>query len=162
MATDEQARLAALRRYRILDTEPEQRFDDLTNLASQICDTPISLITLIDSDRQWFKSAFGMGQVCETSRDISFCGHAILRGDIMVVPDALEDQRFADNPLVTGTPNIRFYAGAPLLMATGYALGTLCIIDTRPRGLDATDLAILSTLRQLVVQQLERGEMPDE
>jgi len=162
MPPNEAERIAALYSLLILDTPPEQRFDKIVEFAAREFDAPIALITLVDHERQWFKSAFGMGQVCETSRDISFCGHAILRGDIMVVPDALEDQRFADNPLVTGPPNIRFYAGAPLLMANGYALGTLCIIDTRPRGLDATDLAILSTLRQLVVQQLERGEMPDE
>jgi GAF domain-containing protein len=159
---NEAERIAALYSLLILDTPPELRFDKIVEFAAREFDAPIALITLVDQDRQWFKSSVGMGEVCETARDISFCGHAILRGDILVVPDALQDPRFADNPLVIGPPQLRFYAGAPLLMPNGYALGTLCVIDTRPRDFDQTDLAILSTLRQLVVQQLERGEMPDE
>lgn len=161
MAIDEQARLAALRRYRILDTEPEQRFDDLTMLASQICDTPMSLITLIDSDRQWFKSRVGLG-VAETSRSVAFCAHAIHQPDIMQVPDATSDARFRDNPFVTGEPNIRFYAGAPLITPDGYALGTLCVIDVRPRHLSDAQLRALDALRRQVESQLELRQNLDE
>lgn len=159
---NEAERIAALYSLLILDTPPEQRFDTIVEFASREFDAPIALISLLDHERQWFKSAVGLGAVCETARDISFCGHAIMRGDIMVVPDALQDARFADNPLVTGAPGVRFYAGAPLLLPNGYALGTLCVIDTRPRDFDATDMAILSTLRQLVVQQLTSGEAAGE
>jgi len=159
---NEAERIAALYSLLILDTPPEQRFDSIVEFASREFDAPIALISLLDHERQWFKSAIGLGSVCETSRDISFCGHAIMRGDIMVVPDALQDARFADNPLVTGPPGIRFYAGAPLLLPNGYALGTLCVIDTQPRDFDATDMAILSSLRQLVVQQLTGAEAAGE
>ena len=161
MATDEQARLAALRRYRILDTEPEQRFDDLTLLASQICDTPISLITLIDSDRQWFKSRVGL-DVEETSRGVAFCAHAIRQPGIMQVSDAATDARFRDNPFVTGEPNIRFYAGAPLITPDGHALGTLCVIDVKPRRLNEGQLRALDALRRQVESQLELKRNIDE
>jgi len=161
MATDEQARLAALHRYRILDTEPEQRFDDLTLLASQICDTPISLITLIDSDRQWFKSKVGL-DVDETSRGVAFCTHAIRQPGIMQVPDATGDARFRDNPFVTGEPNIRFYAGAPLVTPEGHALGTLCVIDVKPRTLSDGQLRALDALRRQVESQLELKRNLDE
>lgn len=161
MATDEQARLAALRRYRILDTEPEQRFDDLTFLASQICDTPVSLITLIDSDRQWFKSRVGLS-VAETSRSVAFCTHAIQQRDLMQVPDATTDARFRDNPFVTGQPNIRFYAGAPLVTPDGHALGTLCVIDIRPRRLSEAQLRALEALRRQAEGQLELRRNLDE
>lgn len=155
IATDEQARLAALRRYRILDTEPEQRFDDLTMLASQICETPMSLITLIDSDRQWFKSKVGLG-IDETERSVAFCTHAIQQpASIMQVPDAARDARFRDNPFVTGEPNIRFYAGAPLVTPDGFALGTLCVIDVKPRTLSEAQLRALDALRRQVEAQLE-------
>lgn len=156
MATDEQARLAALRRYRILDTDPEQRFDDLTLLASQICDTPISLITLIDSDRQWFKSRVGL-DLAETQRSVAFCAHAIQRPGIMQVADAADDARFRDNPFVTGDPNIRFYAGAPLVTPDGHALGTLCVLDVKPRRLSEAKLQALDALRRQVEAQLELG-----
>lgn len=161
MATDEPARLAALHRYRILDTEPEQRFDDLTLLASQICDTPISLITLIDSDRQWFKSRIGL-DVDETSRGVAFCAHAINQPGIMQVPDATGDARFRDNPFVTGEPNIRFYAGAPIVTPDGQALGTLCVIDVKPRTLSEGQLRALDALRRQVESQLELKRNIDE
>lgn len=159
MVIDESARLSALHRYRILDTEPEQRFDDLTLLASQICDTPMSLITLIDSHRQWFKSRVGL-DVAETSRGVAFCTHAIQQPAIMQVPDATNDARFRDNPFVTGQPNIRFYAGAPLITPDGHALGTLCVMDVRPRTLSPDQLKALDALRRQVQAQLElRGNL---
>ena len=151
---NEAERLAALYALLILDTPREERFDKIVDFAASEFDVPIALISLLDSDRQWFKSSVGL-EACETGRDVSFCGHAIMRGDIMVVPDALADRRFADNPLVAGPPHIRFYAGAPLLLPGGYALGTLCLIDTRPRQLDDIEMAILSTLRGLVMQELQ-------
>jgi GAF domain-containing protein len=157
---NEAERIAALYALLILDTPREERFDRVVEFAAAEFDVPIALITLLDSDRQWFKSCVGL-TACETGRDVSFCGHATLRAEIMVVPDALADPRFADNPLVTGPPHIRFYAGAPLLLPNGYALGTLCIIDTRPRQLDDVELAILSTLRGLVMQELQSAQPED-
>jgi GAF domain-containing protein len=154
---NEAGRIAALYAMLLLDTPREERFDRIVEFAAREFDVPIALISLIDSERQWFKAAVGLGEVCETGRDISFCGHAIMRSDIMVVPDALADARFADNPLVTGAPHIRFYAGAPLILRNGYALGTLCLIDTRPRQMDDVEMAILSTLRGLLMQELEGG-----
>jgi len=154
---NEAGRIAALYAMLLVDTPREERFDKIVEFAAREFDVPIALISLIDSERQWFKAAVGLGDVCETGRDISFCGHAIMRSNIMVVPDALEDRRFADNPLVTGAPHIRFYAGAPLIMQSGYALGTLCLIDTKPRTLDDVEMAILSTLRSLLIQELEAG-----
>jgi GAF domain-containing protein len=150
---NEKERLAALFELLLLDTPPEQRFDTIVEFAASEFDVPICLITLLDRERQWFKARVGL-DACSTARDISFCGHAILHNDVMVVPDALDDPRFFDNPLVTSDPHIRFYAGAPLTMPSGHALGTLCIIDTRPRTLDAVELAILSTLRDLLVKEL--------
>ncbi len=150
----EPERLEALQRYEILDTESEQRFDDLTLLAKHICDAPIALISFVDAERQWFKSRIGL-TASQTPRAVSFCGHAILEEDVMVVPDAAADARFADNPMVTGEPGIRFYAGAPLLTSTGHALGTLCVIDRKPRELTEEQLEALRTLARQVVAQLE-------
>jgi GAF domain-containing protein len=150
---NEHERLAALYELLLLDTPPEQRFDTIVEFAASEFDVPICLITLLDHDRQWFKARVGL-DVCYTGRDISFCGHAILQHDVLVIDDAAADPRFADNPLVTSDPLIRFYAGAPLILPTGYAVGTLCIIDTRPRTLDAIELSILSSLRDLLVMEL--------
>jgi PAS domain-containing protein len=151
---NESERLGALQRYEILDTEPEQKFDDLTLLASHICQSPIALISLVDAERQWFKAKVGL-TTSETPRSISFCGHAILGEDVMVVPDAAADARFSDSPLVTGEPNVRFYAGAPLLTPEGHALGTLCVLDRVPRELTAAQLEALRALARQVVAQLE-------
>jgi len=159
---DEQARLAALRRYRILDTAPEEAFDDLTLLASYICGTPMALITLIDEERQWFKSQRGLGNLRETERSVAFCTHAITQADILEVPDTREDDRFRQNPFVTGQPHIRFYAGAPLITPDGHALGTLCVIDTEPRRLSPDQRRALDALRHQAQAQLELRRRLDD
>jgi GAF domain-containing protein len=133
----EQARLKALHSYRILDTDPEKAFDDLTILASHICETPIALITLIDSDRQWFKSRVGV-DITETPREVAFCNVAIQQPDLFIVPDATKDARFSSNPFVVSDPKIRFYAGAPISSSDGHPLGTLCVVDMVPRKLTAS------------------------
>jgi GAF domain-containing protein len=151
---DERRRLEVLWQYDILDTIPEQVFDDLTELAASICEAPIALITLVDEKRQWFKSKVGVS-VTETSRDISFCGHAILHRELFIVPDAARDARFAHNPLVLTEPQIRFYAGAPLITPDGHALGTLCVIDKVPRTLRPDQKRALQILSRHVMTQLE-------
>ena len=154
MSTPEERRLASLQLYQILDTAQERVFDDLTQLASTLCDAPISLISIVDRERQWFKSRHGL-PVSETPRDQAFCAHAIKDTQIMIVEDAMADARFFDNPLVTGDPEIRFYAGAPLIIQSGDCLGTLCVIDREPRTLSALQQKSLSILRDAVVAQLE-------
>ena len=150
----EKKRLKVLWQYDVLDTIPEALFDDLTELAAGICEAPIALISLVDEKRQWFKSKFGI-TVSETSRDVSFCAHAIQQPDLFIVPDATQDVRFASNPLVTSDPKIRFYAGAPLTTPDGYALGTLCVIDKVPRELRSEQKHALRILARHVVSQLE-------
>lgn len=145
---DEDQRLAALRKLGLLDTPAEQRFDWLVEFASTQLDMPIAVVSLVDDQRQWFKARVGL-QASETPRHISFCAHAIASDDIFIVEDARADARFADNPLVTGGPHIRFYAGAPLKAPDGHRVGTLCVIDTRPRKLAAHELEALEALRQL-------------
>ena len=148
-------RLQALREYSILDTLPEQDFDDITKIASEICQTPISLITLIDSNRQWFKSNHGLN-VRETPRDYAFCAHAINNPyEILTVKDSREDDRFANNPLITGYPNVIFYAGIPLVNPAGFSLGTICVIDNEPRELTLNQLESLRALSRQVVNLFE-------
>lgn len=151
---NEAKRLKVLWQYEILDTVPEVVFDDLAELAGDICETPFSIISLVDESRQWFKAKLGIN-ASETSRDISFCAHAILQPDLFIVPDTTKDERFQDNPLVTGDPHIRFYAGAPLVTPDGYALGTLCILDRVPRELKESQRKALRVLARMAVTQLE-------
>lgn len=150
---DESTRLDTLRALDILDTLPEERFDRLTRLAKRLFDVPIALVSLVDTDRQWFKSCVGL-PVSETSRDISFCGHAILGDGILMIPDTLLDERFHDNPLVTDEPNLRFYAGYPLRVPNGSRLGTLCLLDVEPRCLSAEDRELLRDLALMAEQEL--------
>jgi hypothetical protein len=151
---NEKKRLKVLWQYEVLDTVPEELFDDLTELAARICEAPIALISLVDEKRQWFKSKVGVS-VTETSRDLSFCAYAITQADLYIVPDATRDERFASNPLVTSEPKIRFYAGSPLITPDGYALGTLCVIDKVPRELRPEQKQALRILARHVVSQLE-------
>ncbi len=150
---NEVERLAELRRHEILDTPDEPEYGDITFLAAQICGTPAALISFVDSDRQWFKARVGV-ETRQTPRDISFCAHAINHPGLMIVPDATADERFADNPLVTVDPKIRFYAGAPLVTPRGYALGTLCVIDQEPRELAPNQKRALGALARHVIALL--------
>lgn len=153
---DEDRRLEALYRYNLLDSPPEAAFDTITRVLSRLLDVPIALVTLVDRDRQWFKSRVGMEDVAETPRSHAFCAHTIMRDDVFLVPDAAADPRFSDNPLVTGPPYIRFYAGAPLVTDEGFRLGSLCAIDHRPRrGLSDEQLDDLVDLAELVLDQIE-------
>ena len=154
LPANEVERLRALRSYKILDTKPEERFDELTQLAALICDVPISLISLIDSDRQWFKSRFGL-DLQETPRAQAFCTHAIMQPEMFVVPDAAKDERFAQNPFVTGDTHIRFYAGAPLAARDGHLLGTLCVMDRQPHTLTDAQTKALEILSHLVIANIE-------
>src|SRR6266550_4676796 len=151
---NEKQRLKVLWQYSVLDTMPEEIFDDLTELAARICEAPVAMITLVDEDRQWFKAKVGVS-INETSRDISFCAHAITQPGLFIVPDATRDERFAQNPLVKSDPKVRFYAGAPLVSPDGYALGTLCVIDKVPRELPPEQKQALRILVRRVVTHLE-------
>ena len=149
---NEHSRLETLRSLNILDTLPEEQFDRLTRMAKRMFGVPIALVSFVDENRQWFKSCVGLG-ANETSREISFCGHAILGNGVFVIPNAIEDQRFADNPLVLNDPNIRFYAGYPLSL-NGHKLGTLCIIDKMPRSFEKEDIETLRDLASTVEREL--------
>lgn len=151
---NEKQRLKVLWQYDVLDSVPEEVFDDLTELAARICGAPIALLSLVDENRQWFKSRVGV-TVNETTRDISFCAHAIMQEGLFIVPDATRDARFEHNPLVTEEPKIRFYAGAPLVTPDGHALGTLCVIDKIPRELSPDQKQALRVLARHVMTQLE-------
>ena len=152
---DEGTRLNALRGLCILDTGPDERFDSYTRIASSLFDVPIALVSLVDSDRQWFKSRQGL-EVTETPREMAFCAHAILHDSVFVVNDAIQDPRFADNPLVTGEPHVRFYAGVPLKLADGNRVGTLCLIDHRPREIDAAKLVLLRDLGKMLQNEFAK------
>lgn len=152
---NEAERLAALRAYHILDTAGEQVYDDMTAVAAYLCDAPIAMISLVDQCRQWFKSKIGITE-SETPRDVAFCAHAILKSDPLVVEDALADRRFADSTLVTGEPYVRFYAGFPLVTPEGFALGTLCVADRKPRQLSEKQMEAMGALTRQVVALLEQ------
>ena len=155
---NERQRLKTLRDMKLLDTPPEERFDRVTRLAKQVFDTPIALVSLVDADRQWFKSRQGL-DATETPRDISFCGHAILDDKVMVISDATDDDRFCDNPLVCGDPNIRFYAGYPLAAPDGSRVGTLCVIDEKPRDISAEQVRLLRELGRMVEEEMIKASV---
>jgi GAF domain-containing protein len=150
---DEEQRIASLRELKILDTEPEERFDRVTRIAAALFDVPMALISLVDEDRQWFKSCVGL-ETKETPRDAAFCAHVVYNREPMIVADTLQDARFADNPLVIDEPRIRFYAGYPLIIEGGSCIGTLCLLDTRPRSLEGPDLERLHDLADIALQEL--------
>ena len=150
----EELRLKSLNSLSILDTFPEKDFDELVEIASQICGTPAALISLVDEKRQWFKAKKGVS-ISETSRDIAFCSHAILKNEVLVVEDATKDPRFSDNPLVTGEYKIQFYAGAPLMSPDGFPIGTVCVIDSNPNKLTPIQISALTALSNQVTRLLE-------
>jgi len=151
---NESERLAALARYRVLDTSAEQRYDDIARLAAFLCRSPISTVTFVDRDRQWFKAQVGM-PTNETPREHAFCAHTILTPNVMVVEDATRDERFHDSPLVVGEPHVRFYAGAPLITSDHHQIGSLCVIDREPRTLSPAECSALEALARLVIGELE-------
>ena len=150
---NEDSRLDTLLALKVLDTPPEERFDRLTRMAKQLFDVPIAVVSLVDKDRQWFKSCVGL-DVSETPRNISFCGHAILSDELFIIPDTFQDERFADNPLVFNEPKIRFYAGCPLKSLNGHNLGTFCIIDNKPKNLDKDEIASFKDLAFMAEREL--------
>jgi GAF domain-containing protein len=150
---DEQERIAALRELRILDTDPEPRFDRVTRLAAALFDVPMAVISLIDEKRQWFKSCLGL-TAKESPRDEAFCAHVVFSREPMIVADTFHDDRFADNPFVVGHPRIRFYAGYPLILGDGSCIGTLCLLDTRPRSPEQIDLSQLRDLADIALQEI--------
>jgi anti-anti-sigma factor len=154
LPANEATRIQALHQYDLLDTPSEEAFDELTRLAAYICGTPIALVSLVDTNRQWFKSKVGLEEL-ETPRDIAFCAHTILQPDVFIVQDALADQRFAQSPLVTDGPQVRFYAGVPLISADGHAVGALCVNDNMPRDLHPDQVEALRTLGRQVMAQME-------
>jgi GAF domain-containing protein len=155
---NEAERLHALRTLKILDTAHEERFDRVTRMAKRMFGVSVSLVSLVDEDRQWFKSSQGL-EATETPRDISFCGHAINQNGLFIIPDAIEDVRFADNPLVTDAPNIRFYAGYPLEIREGLKIGTLCLIDQKPRVMDEEDQQLFKDLGAMVEQEVKSRQL---
>jgi GAF domain-containing protein len=151
---DEDRRLAATRALGLWETPPEERFDRVTRVVAALFDVPIALIALMERDREWFKSCWGL-EIRDVARDDSFCSHAIFEREPLVVSNALLDERFADNPYVTGYPGVRFYAGHPLILSNGCCVGTLCILDTKPRRLDDAGLALLRDMAQFAIRELE-------
>lgn len=161
ISVDEDYRLDVLSRYAILDTMAEEGFDRITKLASQLLQTPIALVSLIDKNRQWFKSCFGFSGT-ETSREVSFCAHAIYRTEPLIIHDATKDPRFAENPYVMADPHVRFYAGIPLVVSEGVALGTLCVIDMKPRLVKPSELDVLKNLAAVICDELALNKLIKE
>ena len=158
LPADEEQRVQALVNTGLLDSAEEKRFERLTKLAQQVLHVPVALVSLVDSHRQWFKSRQGL-EVHETSRDVSFCAHAILGKEILEIEDARADPRFADNPLVIGPPHIRFYAGAPLSTQEGYRIGTLCVVGDKPRRLSSEERSILRSLADCVEAEIHNIDL---
>ena len=154
---NENERLNVLHALNLLDTPPEEVFDRITRLVARVLDVPIALVSLVDTDRQWFKSRVGLDAI-ETPRELAFCAHAIVQTSPMIVPDATLDERFADNSLVTSNPNIRFYAGVPLRSVSGLSIGTLCAIDSKPRKLNADEINILIDLAAVISKEVQMRE----
>ena len=151
---DEEARLEALHRYRILDTEAEEVYDNLSRLAAHLCGVPISAVSLVDEDRQWLKARVGI-ETHQIPRELSVCAHAIDGAGVLIVPDTMQDERFADNPLAASPSGIRFYAGAPLVTPDGYAIGTLCVMDRKPGALSPSQAETLQALSRHVIARME-------